>query len=157
MRRCALHCSSCKNIPESCNHLINYRKQIVVNLLEQYHLCFTYDLYSLGSADVLFKSIKSCMCRHALRESCIAEQFIGGRLAGQMTPPLACLLYLHKRCMDNDVAGMLYVNQKINIYLQWKLYHSKTYQWTVITVQNISFSRISLYLQKIKETVSQPL
>ena len=129
----------------------------MVNLLEQCHLCFTYDLYSLGSVDVLFKSIKSCMCRHALRESCIAEQFIGGRLAGQMTPPLACLLYLHKRCMDNDVAGMLYVNQKINIYLQWKLYHSKTYQWTVITVQNISFSRISLYLQKIKETVSQPL
>ena len=70
----------------------------------------TYHPYNLGSLDILFKSIPSCICICALRECCIAEPFICGRLAGQMTPPFACLLYQHKRCMDNDVAGMLYMD-----------------------------------------------
>ena len=69
----------------------------------------TYHLYNLGYLDIPFKSIQSCICRYALREYYITEPFVSGRLAGQMTPPFACLLYLHKRCMDNDVAGMLYM------------------------------------------------
>ena len=70
----------------------------------------TYYLYNLESLDILFKNIQSCICRYALKECCVAEPYVGGRLAGRMTPPLVCLLYLHKRCMDNDIAGMLYVN-----------------------------------------------
>ena len=72
----------------------------------------TYHTYNLGSLDILFKSIQCCICRYALRECYIAEPFVGGRLAGEggMTPPFACLLYLHKGCMDNDVASMLYMN-----------------------------------------------
>ena len=69
-----------------------------------------YHPYNLGSLDLFFKSNQSCICRYALGECCIAQPFVGGRLAGQMAPPLACLFYLHKRCMDNDVAGMLYMN-----------------------------------------------
>ena len=70
----------------------------------------TYYPYSLGSLDILFKSTQSCICRYALRRCCITEPFLGGRLAGGMTLLFASLLYLHKRCMDNDVAGMLYMN-----------------------------------------------
>ena len=66
----------------------------------------TYHQYNLESLDIFFKSIQSCICRYALRECCI----VGGRLAGPMTPPFACLLYLHKCCIDNGVAGMLYMN-----------------------------------------------
>ena len=75
----------------------------------------TYHPYNLGSLDIFYKSIQSCICRYALRECCIAEQFVGGRLAGWMTLPFVCLLYLHKRFMDYDVAGILYMNWKINI------------------------------------------
>ena len=74
--------------------------------------CYT---YFLGSLDILFKSIQSSTCRCALRECCIAKTFVGGKLAGWMTPSFACLLYLHKRCIDNDLAGMLCMNSKINI------------------------------------------
>ena len=70
----------------------------------------TYHPYNLGSLDILYKSNQSCTCRYALRECCIAEKFVGDRLAGWMTLPFVCLLYLHKRFMDYDVAGMLYMN-----------------------------------------------
>ena len=49
-----------------------------------------------------------------------------------MTPPFACLLCLHKHYMDNDVAGMLDMNGKINILalsiLSMEVVSSKTYQ-----------------------------
>ena len=70
----------------------------------------TYHPCNFGSLDILFKSIQSCICRYALTECFIAESFVGRRLAGRMTPPFACLFYLHKRCMDNGIAGMLYMN-----------------------------------------------
>ena len=97
--------------------------------------------YNFGSLDILFKSIQFCICRYTLRECCIAKLFVGGRLAEQMTPPFACLLYLQKCCMNN-IASMLSTEKSIFQhcwYLQWKLHHSKTYQWSVLTVQNISF------------------
>ena len=74
--------------------------------------------------DILFKS--TCSCIYALRECCIAVPFLGGRLAGWRTPAFACLLYLHKSCidnerccMDNDVVDMSYMNWKINIPALW--------------------------------------
>ena len=58
----------------------------------------TYHRYNHGSLDIPFKkSIKSCICRYALRECYIAEPFVGGRLAGQVTPPFALLAcHMHK-------------------------------------------------------------
>ena len=98
----------------------------------------TYHTCNLGSLDILLKSIQSCMCRYTLRKCCIAEPFDGGRLTRRMTPPFACLLFLHKRCMDNDVTGMLYMNWKINIpalpVSLMEVVSRKTYQWSVLTV-----------------------
>ena len=97
-----------------------------------------------------------------LKECCIAALYVSGRLAGGMTPPLACLLYLHKRCMDNDIAGMLYVNWKINIpalpISSMEVALQENLSMICINWSELIFWwNFSLLTPKIEETVSQPL